>query len=192
MANTGESHTLSGDGSGYAVSADAEVVVVRDAEIAHSGKRNPLSFLPLLLGVLVLALDIYLLVRLPNNLFFAMNLQSAISLALVLASGIICLFLIAYAFGLGRFEHIPVDGDRSRSAPYITWVVVPLLLGVVALAATVGGMEWQRAASERQPQKPCIDLIEQAHNILKDNPKFRMPAKDSNEVRCSINAALGL
>ncbi len=165
-------------------------MVVRDVETGGKSSRNPLAIFPLILGVLILALDIYLLVALPNYIFFAKNLQGAIPLALVFASGIICLFLIAYGFGFGRFES--ADGHGRRVSPYVTGLVVPLLLGVVALGATIGGMELSRAASERQPQKSCIDLIEQAHNIAKDNPKFRMPAKDANEVRCSINAALGL
>jgi len=175
---------------GDTVVEDASAVVVGEARTTRKGSRNPLAIFPLLLGVLVLALDIYLLVALPSYIFFAKNLQGAISLALVFASGIICLFLIVYAFGFRSFES--ADAHRRRVSPYVTGLVVPLLLGAVALAATIGGMELNRAAAERQPQKSCIDLIEQAHNIAKDNPKFRMPAKDANEVRCSINAALGL
>ena len=174
---------------GDVVTEEADVVVVRAAETRVRGSRNPLSIFPLMLGVLILALDIYLLVALPNYIFFAKNLQGAISLALVFASGIICLFLIAYAFGLRSFES--ADGHQRRISPYVTGLVVPLILGAVALAATIGGMELNRSAGERQPLKSCIDLIEQAHNIAKDNPKFRMPAKDANEIRCSINSALG-
>ena len=167
---------------------DADVVVVRNTESTRKVSRNPLAMFPLILGVLILALDIYLLVAFPSYMFFTKNLQGAIQLALVLASGIICLFLIAYAFGFGSFESI--DGHRRRVSPFITGVVVPLLLGLVALGATIGGMEWNRATAERQT-KSCIDLIEQAQNIAKDNPKFRMPAKDSSETRCNINAAIG-
>lgn len=177
--------TVSDDDSGGVVVEESDVVVAGDTAVS---KRSPMSVLPLLLGVLILALDIYFLVRLPNY-FFAKNLQGGISLALLLASAIICLFLVAYAFGLGRPE--TRDGHYRQPPPYVTWVVVPLLLGIVALAATIGGMEWNRAAGERQTPKPCIDLIEQAQRMAKDNPGFRMPAKDANEVRCSINAAIG-
>lgn len=164
--------------------------VAGDIEVDESrpvagGKRNVggLSKFSLLVGVLVLVFDVFLVMRFPN-VFFIQNLQNGISLALLLASVILSLLLITHAFGLGR-------GDHARHSSYLTGFIVPLVVGGLALTATITGMEMNRAAYERQPTKPCIDVIEQAGNIAKDNPKFRMSANDRDEIRCAINATLG-
>lgn len=141
---------------------------------------------PLLLGVAVLALDVYLLTRL-GAFIFQKNLQQAISLGFILASAIVGMSLIAYAIGIGRFETL---GQRVAS-PFVTWIGIPLLLAVVALGATIGGMELNRATAERQSPVPCIDLYQTAQGIAKDNPKFRMAPTDRDELRCGINAAIG-
>ncbi len=66
-------------------------------------------------------------------------------------------------------------------------------MGLVALSATIGGMELNRATTERQTPTPtpCVELYEKAQGIAKDNPRFKMPATDRDEKRCGINAAIG-
>lgn len=165
--------------------------LTRDVITADRGgslRGNPLSMLPLLIGVLILVLDAYLLVRL-SIYFFQKNLQGGVSFALIVASIIVGIALIAYALGLGRLEKL---GQRVAS-PLATWVGIPLLMALVALGATVGGMELNRSIAERATlaTKPCIEVFQQAQAIAKDNPRFRMPATDRDEVRCAVNAALG-
>ncbi len=67
--------------------SDRDVIV---PPAGTSRRGNPLSLFALLLGVLILVLDVYLLVRL-SVLFFQKSFQSAISLALLFSSVIICI-----------------------------------------------------------------------------------------------------
>lgn len=178
---TGDYQNLSADD----LAEEADIVVVSEAE---TSKRGGPAIFPLLLGVLILILDIYLLVQIPTY-FFAKHLQAAISLALMFTSIIIGIFLIAYAFGHTQFTS--ADGHRRQISPFTAAVGLPLVLGAVAIGATVGGMGWNQATAERQQSVSCVDYIERAQNIAKDNPKFRMPAGDRDELRCRINASLG-
>lgn len=162
---------------------DPEDVDAGDAEFvagdAVGRRRQSPAVLPLLLGLLIFALNAYLFKRISVYLF-AQSLPGALSFTLLATSTILSLWLIAYAFGLGRSERASASG-----------VLLPLVLGGVAVAATVGGIQQNVITAERQTPRLCVDLIEQAQNIAKDNPRFRMPATDREEVRCGINAAIG-
>lgn len=152
-------------------------------DVGDPGGRRPRpALLPFTLGILMLAWNGYLLVQFPANLF-APNLQGAVSLSLIFGSILMCLFLVAYAFGIG---HAP-----RTAAPSITGFGAPLILTLLALAATIGAIESNRSTAERQIPNPCIEVYGQAQNIAKDNPKFRMPAKDRDEIRCAINSVIG-
>jgi hypothetical protein len=160
--------------------------VTENADNEPTRRVNPLVVLPLLVGVLILAFDGYLLMRM-SVFFFQKNFQAAVSLALVFASVIVSLALVIYALGVARVERL---GQRVAS-PFATWVGVPLLIGLVALGATIGGMELNRAASERQTPTPCIQVYAAAQGIAKENPIFRMSPTDRDEIRCGVNAAIG-
>lgn len=168
--------------------ADADLAV--DQVVVESGahrlpsemaaRRSPTFALPLLLGVVFLIANLYVITRTPA-IFIAKNVTGSTSLLLMIASVVICVILIGYAFALRRAE-----GAVSAKG-----VGVALLLGLLAPLATVWSLQVNRSAADRAVQKPCIDVYEQAASVAKDNPKFRMPARDRDEVRCAVNATLG-
>lgn len=145
-----------------------------------AARRSPTFALPLLLGVVFLIANIYVFRQTPY-VFTGKNTTVSISLLLMIVSMVICLILIGYAFALRRFS-----GGVSAKA-----VTAVLLLGVLAPLTTMWSLQVNRINSDRATTKSCIDVYEQAQNIAKDNPKFRMPAKDRDEVRCAVNATLG-
>lgn len=178
---TGDYKNLSADD----VAEEADIVVVSETE---TSKRGGAAIFPLMLGVLILILDVYLLAR-QSQVFFAPTLQSGIAQALAFASIIICVFLIVYAL---RYAGLAAgDGHRRPTSAFASAVVLPLVLGAVAVTSIIGGLELIRSSSERALSTSCVEYIERAQNIAKDNPKFRMPAGDLQELRCNINASLG-
>lgn len=180
MPSTGETETDLSD----ATQGDSTPVAdapAQEGEIA----RNPLFVLPLLLGVLLLAVDIWIITRFSTTIF-AKGVPNAIALAFIAASIVICLFLIAYALIVPRAER------TDRTSSYVRLVVVPLILALVAIAAMIWALQGYFSSTQLPPtRKACIELYEQAQNIARDNPKFRMAEKDADEVRCAINKALG-
>lgn len=147
---------------------------------SESGKSSLLFVLPLLLGLVFLIANIYVITRTPA-IFVAKNTTGSTSLLLIVASFVICLVLIGYAVALRRSD------DRASARG----VGVALLLGLLAPLATVWSLQVNRSFNDRQTPKSCLDVYQQASAIAKDNPRFRMPAKDRDEVRCAINTTLG-
>ena len=165
---------------------DRDVVIV-ESEKGSRERRSPLSFLPVLLGVIFLVANLVIFLRAPA-IFIARNSMGTISLMLLIASVATCLVLIVYGLAAGR-EDIAGEG-RGR---YLRIVAVPLVLGLVALLFTLWSLQVNKTSGERSLQlnKPCIEVYEKAAAIAKDNPNFRMLASDRDEVRCKVNAALG-
>ena len=187
MSNTGDfGKAFADDGLG-AADADLDVQLAVAESGAHRlpselGERlNPFFALPLLLGVVFLIANIYVITRTPA-IYAAKNTTGSTSLLLIVASLVICLVLVGYALAVRRSGAVSARG-----------VGVVLLLGLLAPLATVWSLQVNRSAGDRDRQmvKSCIDVYEQAQNVAKDNPKFRMPAKDRDEVRCAVNATLG-
>lgn len=178
MSNSADSGKTVANGALGAV-ADADLEV--DEVVVETGvqRRSPFFAVPLLLGVVFLIADIYVFRQTPY-VFTGKNTTVSISLLLIIVSMVICLILIGYAFALRRF-----GGAVSAKA-----VTAAVLLGLLAPLATMWSLQVNRINSDRTT-KSCIDVYEQAQNIAKDNPKFRMPATDRDERRCSVNAALG-
>ncbi len=186
--------TNSGDlGRGLAAELDADVEVEQvvigseKSTAAHRfPRRSPLSALALLAGVVFLIADIFVVARFPTW-FFAKSVPATISLLLMLASLLAGLALIFYAVAQRRAdrEYAGGAGGYARAAG------VPLLLALLAPLLAVWSLNVNKAANDRAVPKPCIDVYQQASAVAKDNPKFRMPAKDRDEVRCSVNAVLG-
>ncbi len=186
MSNSGElgrsfaDETVGGVADGE---LEGERVVVESG--AHQfpseagARQSPLFALPLLLGGVFLIANIYVITQTPT-VFTAKSTTGSTSLLLIVASVVICLILIGYAFALRR--------SRTASAK---GVGVVLLLGLLAPLATVWSLQVTRWVNDRQAPKPCLDVYEQAQNIAKDNPAFRMPAADPYEKRCAVNATLG-
>ena len=186
MSNSGDFGKAFADeslGGAADVDLDVEQVIVDSG--AHrlppelGERRNPLFAFPLLAGVVFLIANIYVITRTPA-IFTAKNTTGSTSLLLIIASVVLCLALIGYAFALRRSGAVSAKG-----------VGIALLLGLLAPLATVWSLQVNRSFNDRQAPKPCIDVYEQAQNVAKDNPKFRMPAKDRDEVRCAVNATLG-
>jgi hypothetical protein len=160
---------------------DRDVVVV-DGESATRERRNPFAVLPLLLGSLFLM----------ANIFTGKNVNSSISLLLLVASVVTCLVLILYGFASRRLGG---EASRDGSGLYLRSVGVALVFGLLAPLFTLWALQVYKTALERGNQPavvpPCIEVYEKAAAIAKDNPRFRMPAKDREEVRCTVNAVLG-
>jgi hypothetical protein len=168
-----------------------EVALVREG----SARLQLLSLFPFLIGVFILALNIFVVARL-QGVFVAKNFQGNIAVTLAATSAFIGLFLVVYAIVLRLFERngteiLPgstTDDGARQASWYVKWVVVPLLLGLLAVAATISSVEVNRRIYNNK--QPCIELYQEATSIYKDNPKFRMPSGDSDEDRCGINKAV--
>lgn len=171
------------------ISDELDPVVVEKVEEGRvlvaeaSVRRNPLTPLAILAGVAYLAANVFVIVRTPAA-FVSKNVTGSTSLLLVISSIVICLALIGGGLAL------------RRSAVSAWSAAAVLLLALLAPLATVWALQVNRSAGDRYNQsvnatKPCLDIYSQAQTIAKDNPKFRMPEKDRDEVRCAVNKALG-
>jgi hypothetical protein len=143
------------------------------------GARRPANLLfifPILLGVFICALNILVAVR-----YWPVFRWTAVFPTLITISLFVGLFLIVYAIVLWRFE-------PGQAPWYAKWVIVPLLVALPASAATVWGA---RIVEPTVPAKPCIELYQEALNIHKDSPSFRMPSWELDQSRCHINDTLG-
>jgi hypothetical protein len=168
---------------------DRDVVIVEDVKEVRR-RRDPWSVLPILLGVLFLLANVWIFRQVPLA-FTSKNKDGAIALMMILASVVICLALIVYGIAARRDDD---DGSLDQRTRFRRSVVVPLLLGVLAPVLTVWGLNNYRAADQvylRTTGKPCLEIYATAANVAKDNPRFRMPASDPDEVRCAVNAAIG-
>lgn len=163
--------------------------------------RQPLSWLPILLGLFLLVLNIAAAARLWKFLPISKP-QSAVPIVLLASSVFIGVFLIVYAIALRRSERhstgidaqvAPRSTTAGQTTSFARWVTVPLLVALPALLLTVWGAEVaQSGTPQPNAQKPCIELYQQAASIQRDNPTFRMPPQDRDEQRCNINRALRL
>jgi hypothetical protein len=168
----------------------SEIEVERDVVIVESAEpRNPFAVLPLLLGVLFLLANVVIFLRVPT-VFTVKNVNGSISLLLILASLVTCLVLIIYGLAARRTHAAGAADGRSS---FLRSVGVPLVLGLLAPLLTLWSLQVNKTASERANQslRPCIEVYEKAQSIAKDNPRFRMPATDRDEVRCTVNTVLG-
>ncbi|GAY14315.1 hypothetical protein [Mycobacterium sp. shizuoka-1] len=194
-----QTHGETGNGGGLHAGTDIEDsadTAVRTDVPDDRPPRGGLSIFPIVLGVFVCALSIWIAVRLGTSVISAKT-SGAFGAALLATSLLIGVFLILYAVVLRRAESADVSrstgsGDAvaksGRALRYVKWVVVPLLLGLAGAGLTV----W--AAADAQPSvaspdspKSCFQLYQDAMAMHKQNPKFRLPARDRDEVRCAIN-----
>ena len=182
---------------------DAETNAAAVAQGTHREQPDLLRILPILLGVFICGLNIFVTVRLWQSVYqsdFArlnrINLPTTVFLSLISISFFIGLFLIVYSIALRRGERraqptqtqpgsIPGQ-EPVRVQAYVTWILVPALAAVPAAALTV----WAAQMIEPIAPTPCVELYEKAMNISKDAPGFRMAWNDRDQTRCSINSVL--
>jgi hypothetical protein len=180
-----------GDRVDIEVGPDVVVESVVESRRAPLARRSQLAGLPLLLGVIYLLVNIFILVRLPSVFGLSAvgkNVNSTISLLFLLASIVTCLVLIVLGIAARRDESIGQGSGR-----YMRTLALPILLGLLAPLLTIWSLHVSKSSSERfaESTKPCIEVYEKAAAIAKDNPRFRMPPTDRDEVRCTVNAVLG-
>ena len=168
---------------GEADASTGDVMAISDAAEA----RNSLAWLPLVLGLFVIAVDILLLARLKPGFFLSRSLPNSVAGVLLLTSLLVGAFLIAYSAILRNRNF---GGDDSHS--FGKRVVLPLILGLLAPLLTVWGLEVVQSSRDSAPQVSCTELYQMAQTTRKDNPKFRMPGNDRDERRCGINKVLGI
>lgn len=153
----------------------------------------------MLLGLFILVLNIWAAARL-WKLIPISKPQSAVPIVLIATSVFIGVFLIVYTIALRRAgpygndaQVAPRSTTAGQASSFARWVIVPLLVALPAVLATLWGAEVAQADSQRpNAQKPCIELYQQAASILRDNPNFRMPPQDRDQKRCDINKTLRL
>ncbi len=123
-----------------------------------------------------------------------MNLSTTVFLSIMVISFGIGLILIAYAIVLQRTERNMQTGQLpggSNQGPaevptYVRWIVVPTVVALPAAALTV----WAAQMIEPIAPQPCMELYQEALNISKDAPGFKMPWRDRDQLRCEINRAV--
>jgi hypothetical protein len=170
------------------IEVERDVVIVDSENTVSRSQRNPFAVLPILLGVLFLLANLLIFARVPT-VFTGKSAIGTISLLMILVSVFISLSLIIYGLAARRSEE--AGEGRGR---HLRTIGVPLLLVLLAPMFTLWALQVNRLADERyvgKYGKPCIEIYEKAAAIAKDNPRFRMPATDNDEVRCQVNAALG-
>lgn len=188
----------------HAVPDDVTVVVKGEADAASGGAQTRLlSILPMLLGIAICGLNMFTAVWLwqtvyRSNIALATksNLPTTIFLSLILVSTFIGIFLIGYAIVLNRLGRNGQDSQISsdltanakpdRISPYARWILVPILAALPAFVLTV----WAAQIVDPVAPRPCIELYQEAANIKKDAPDFRMPWNDRDQIRCNINLAV--
>ncbi|GJF08857.1 hypothetical protein NGTWS0302_29410 [Mycolicibacterium cyprinidarum] len=161
-----------------------------DLEEAGEGARLfLLPVLPIILGIFVIGLNIFaatwlwqFIYRSNFSIFSGGNFPTTAFVSLISLSIFIGLFLIAYAIVLQRFER----KESAQVPTYVKWFLVPVLVAMPAPAITV----WAAQMVEPIAPKPCIQLYQEAVNISKDAPEFKMVWSDRDQLRCNINAVL--
>lgn len=195
MANHAGTHSVpdnplenAGAKAGVAVPRDAGVTPNRVDEFAarDSVKHHQLFIGPVLLGVFVLAVNIFVANRFWPLVWPSRN-AGTVPLAYITTSFVIGLFIIAFSIVMIRSE-----GAESSQARYAKWVIAPLILALLAFALTLWGARIAEVATEPEVQKSCLELYQDAFNIKKDNPNFRMPGGEPDNRRCLINSVLAL
>ena len=158
---------------------------------------------PVLLGLFVCTLNFLAAIRLWRSVYFSnpvmssrANLPNTVCFTLISISFFIGLSLIAYAIALRHFDGYgeereiaqedTSDPPAGRVPLHVKWLVVPLLVAIPAPALTV----WAASTIEPIAPRPCIDVYQEALNIKKANPNFKMVWNDRDELRCSVNQVL--
>ncbi|MBJ7339230.1 hypothetical protein [Mycolicibacterium sp.] len=158
---------------------------------------------PVLLGLFVCSLNFLAAIRLWRSVYFSnpvmssrANLPNTVCFTLISISFFVGLSLIAYAIALRHFDgygeerEVAQEGAPDHAAGrvslHVKWLVVPLLVALPAPALTV----WAASTIEPIAPKPCIEVYQEALNIKKDNPNFKMVWNDRDELRCSVNQVL--
>lgn len=156
-----------------------------------SVSRAPLGVIPAILGVAVLALNIFMWA--PNQwVFRPVGWGGFVSFILLATSTLIGVLLIVYPIVLSRLVESSNDDRSRRPVGFAQLVAVPIVLGLFAPLLTAAAFDYQRGLSgvSRSP-KSCIEVYEAAANLRKVDPKFQMPATDPDEQRCLVNQAVG-
>ncbi|WP_131536199.1 hypothetical protein [Mycolicibacterium aromaticivorans] len=169
-------------------SGDETVILHGPSAPKERRRRRQLGLIfPVILGLFVLVINIILMNGSP--LQYALSSMNgpvgSVSSLLVIISTFIGGLLIIYAIVVGFTERSMSLSDGRRW--FRRWIVVPLVLGLLAPLFTVWSLCYWNGAYEQRPQQSCLELYERAQNIRKDNPGFRMPSGDQQEVRCNIN-----
>ena len=159
---------------------------------------------PILLGIFICTLNLLVVTRLWRAVYFSnigllsrANLPNTVFLTSVTISFAIGLALIVYAIALRHYEEwydqkaeVQQESrssyEPSRVHPYIKWLLGPLFLALPAPALTL----WAAGTIEPIAPRPCIDVFQEALNIKKDHPNFKMTWNDRDELRCSVNDVL--
>jgi hypothetical protein len=174
-----------------------------DAVTSVGEKQLRLLFtFPILLGLFIWALNFLALIRIWRTVYFSnlellsrANLPNIVCFTLITISLFIGLSLIGYAIALRQFEgysqesEVPKEistNQNLRRVSYVKWMIVPILVSIPAFALTV----WAAEIVQPIAPKPCIEIYQEALNIKKDNPTFKMIWNDRDELRCSINKVL--
>lgn len=199
-----------GDPDGHVNVGDAEARANGADDVTSVGEKQLrlLFTCPILLGLFICALNVVVVTRLWRAVYFSnlgllsrANLPNTVFFALITISFSLGLALIVYAIALRHYEEWydqKTEGQQesarksissyepSRVHPYIKWIIGPLLVALPAPALTV----WAAGIIEPISPKPCIEIYQDALNIKKDNPNFKMIWNDRDQLRCSINQVL--
>jgi hypothetical protein len=190
-----DAHVNDGDAGASADNPD-EVTSAREKQL-----RLLFTF-PILLGLFIGALNVLAVIRLWRTVYFSSfgmlyraNLPNTVCITSITISLFIGLSLIGYAIALRQFEGYSQGSESApeitanqplRRVSYVKWMIVPVLVAIPALALTV----WAAEIVQPIAPKACIELYQEALNIKKDNPNFKMIWNDRDELRCSINQVL--
>ncbi len=151
----------------------------------ESARRHQLLIAPILLGVFVLAVNIFVAFRFWRLLWSSKN-WGTVPLAFFVISFFIGLFIIAFSIVM-----ISSGDDESSQYRYARWVIAPLVLALLAFALTLWGARIAEPETAKpEVEKSCLELYEDALNIKKDNPNFRIPPGEPDNRRCRINNVL--
>ena len=147
--------------------------------------RPPVA-LSVLVGVAVIVMNLVVILK-QWVLLVPSNLSSAVFSTFIGSSLLLGVFLLVYAKYLKRAEVGAVVRGK-----FVRCVVTPLVVGSLAMFATVSSMTTIASLQERSSDapKPCIQLYQQAAGIRDISPGFRMPDNDRDELRCKINQAV--
>lgn len=178
--------TTNGNENEY-LTTDHPIDVVIDRTDGSNARSGSLWVVPLLIGSFVVLLNVALITFGSASLPFrrlSWWLAGNVAAALILTSIFVGIFLIVYAFALGKNE----AARRSDGRWFARWVLTPLVLGLVGAFVSVWSL---KSLADTEPEKkPCLELYQQAQNIYKENPKFRMPLDADDQQRCRVNEAI--
>ncbi len=174
--------------SGEVAAADEVGPIANKTDDATAGEgmeRDQLYIIPTFLAAIIFILNIFVAVRYWHLLWPSRD-AGTVPLAFIVTSMLIGLFIIVCAIVLGRSR----DGESTKGR-FAKWVVAPFILALLAFAGTLSAAGIAEPTTpELEVQTPCIKLYQEALNIKKENPNFRMPSTEPDNLRCRINAVL--